>query len=63
MISEMVQKLMKFPLQDFAHFQRLAHAGLTSSQPGGSEKSQSTLVLPHRPLDLNLILCLQHAAQ
>ena len=31
-------------------------AGLTSNQPGGSEKSQSTLALPHRPLNLDLIL-------
>ena len=32
--------------------------GLTSSQRGCSEKSQSTLVLPCRPLDFDLILLL-----
>jgi len=46
----------ELPLQYLLHFQRLTQGRLTSTQPGGSEKSQSTPVLPHCPLDLELIL-------
>ena len=55
-ISETVQQLMKsFPATLYA-FVGTRAVGLPSNQPSSSEKSQSTLVLLCRSLDIDLML-------